>query len=209
MPSAQAMWLVAGSGLVFGMSPGPSMLYVLSRTMGQGRTAGFASAFGLALGGVALAVLTALASGWLLEDRPDLFRVIKLVGGAYLLYLGARILLEARKAQLGEVGAVEKLPFLTIMRQGFAVELLNPKTILFFLAFLPGFVEPDRGSITLQMLVLGVLVPLTAIPSDLTVSAGGAWLADRVRSRTSLGPILEGIGGAVVLGLGLRTLLTI
>jgi len=185
------------------------MLYVVSRAISQGRTAGFASALGLALGGAALAVITALASGWLLSDRPTLFQAIKLLGGLYLLYLGARMLMSARSASLGDVTDVDNLPFTTILRQGFTVELLNPKTILFFLAFLPGFVDPDRASVTTQMLILGVLVPLTAIPSDLTVSAGGAWLADRLRERISIGYIIEAVGAIVVIALGVRTLLSV
>lgn len=209
MPTLNAVLLVAGSGFLFSLSPGPSMLYVVSRAISQGRSAGFASAVGLALGGAALAVITALASGWLLTDRPTLFQAIKILGGLYLLYLGARMLIAARTTSLGDVTDVADLPFATILRQGFTVELLNPKTILFFLAFLPGFVDPDRASVTTQMLILGVLVPLTAIPSDLTVSAGGAWLADRVRERISIGHVIEGIGAIVVIALGIRTLLSV
>lgn len=203
------MLLVAGSGFLFSLSPGPSMLYVVSRAIGQGRAAGYASAVGLALGGAALAVITALASGWLITDRPTLFRAIKILGGLYLLYLGVRMLMDARNTRLGDVSNVSELPFRTILREGFTVELLNPKTILFFLAFLPGFVDPDHASVTTQMLVLGVLVPLTAIPSDLTVSAGGAWLAGRLRERIGIGHIIEAVGGLVVLLLGLRTLLSV
>lgn len=209
MPTLSAVLLVAGSGFLFSLSPGPSMLYVVSRAISQGRSAGFASALGLALGGAALAVITALASGWLLSDRPTLFQAIKLLGGLYLLYLGVRMLLTARSANLGDLADVDDLPFTTILRQGFTVELLNPKTILFFLAFLPGFVDPDRASVTTQMLILGVLVPLTAIPSDLTVSAGGAWLADRLRERISIGYIIEAVGAIVVIVLGIRTLVSI
>lgn len=203
------MLLVAGSGFLFSMSPGPSMLYVISRSIAQGRSAGFASAVGLALGGAALAVITAVASGWLLTDRPALFQAIKILGGLYLLYLGARMAIDARSAQLGLADSVEILPFSVILRQGFTVELLNPKTILFFLAFLPGFVDPDRASVTSQMLVLGVLVPLTAIPSDLTVAAGGAWLADRIRQRAGLGYAIELVGALVVITLGIRILVSL
>jgi len=200
------MLLVAGSGFLFSLSPGPSMLYVLSRAVSQGKLAGFASALGLALGGVALAALTALASGWLLTDRPGLFQAIRLLGGVYLMLLGWRMVMDARSAQLGQTAAMEAVPFSTILRQGFTVELLNPKTILFFLAFLPGFVDPDRASVTSQMLILGVLVPLTAIPSDLTVSAGGAWLADRIRTRARAGYVIELVGAGVVIALGVRIL---
>jgi len=185
------------------------MLYVLSRSIGQGRAAGYASAVGLALGGVALAVITAIASGWLFEGRPDLFRAIKILGGLYLLWLGARILMGARDARLGDIDQVSALPFSTILRQGFFVELLNPKTILFFLSFLPQFVDTSGPSFTGQMLVLGMLIPLTAIPADLTVATGGAWLADRVREHMQIGFFLEVIGGIVVIGLGIRTLLTL
>lgn len=209
MPSLNAMLLVAASGLLFSLSPGPSMLYVVSRSISQGKAAGYASAMGLALGGAALAVFTALASGWVVTDVPVLFRVIKLLGGLYLSFLGTRMLIEARNTRMGRAEAVEQLPFITILRQGFTVELLNPKTILFFLAFLPGFVDPERASITGQMLVLGVLIPLTAIPSDLAISTGGAWLADRLRERASIGTAIEAIGGFIVIALGIRTLLVV
>ena len=209
MPTINAMLIVAGSGLLFSLSPGPSMLYVASRAIGQDRAAGFASAFGLALGGVALAIVTALASGWIFEGRPDLFRVIKILGGLYLLWLGVRMLLGARNARLGNIAEIAPLPFSAILRQGFLVEFLNPKTILFFVSFLPQFVDEGSGSFTTQLLVLGMLIPLTAIPADLTVSAGGAWLATRVREHVQVGFLLEIVGGLVIVGLGLRTLLTL
>ena len=116
MPTLNAILVVAGSGLLFGLSPGPSMLYVASRSIGQGRAAGYASAAGLALGGIALAIITAFAFGWLFDGRPDLLRVIKILGGLYLLWLGARILLEARDARLGDLDQVAQLPFSTILR---------------------------------------------------------------------------------------------
>ena len=209
MPTLNTILLVAVSGVLFSASPGPSMLYVLSRAIGQGRTAGYASAIGLALGGAALAIITAVSFGWLFAGRPDLFRVIKIVGGLYLLWLGARILLEAREARLGELDQITTLPFSTILRQGFFVELLNPKTVLFFLSFLPGFVDTSGSSFTTQLLVLGMLIPLTAIPTDLAVATGGAWLADRLREKMQIGFVLEFVGGIVVVGLGIRTLLTL
>jgi len=193
---------------MFSLIPGPSMLYVASRTIGQGRRAGYASAVGLALGGVALAVITALASGWLLTGRPALFRFVKAVGGLYLLYLGLRMLVNARQASLsGNKAVVAVQSCCKIVSEGFIVELLNPKTILFFLAFLPGFVDPDGGSVTAQMMVLGVLVPLTFLPSDLLVSNGGAWLMAQMNERADIGARIEAAGGAVVLVVGAKTLL--
>lgn len=182
------------------------MLYVLSRSIGQSRNAGLASAFGLALGGVALAFFTALA-GTLFQDNESLFRTVQIIGGIYLVYLGVSMLWSARKASLGDVTDVPALPFGTIVRQGFLVELFNPKTVLFFLAFLPGFIDEDASSIWLQMLILGILVPLTAVPTDVFTALFGAFVRQGFSRVANLGMALEAVGGIIVVGLGIRVLL--
>jgi threonine/homoserine/homoserine lactone efflux protein len=201
------MLVVAGSGLLFSLSPGPSMLYVMSRALGQGRQAGLASALGLAAGGVTLAVLTALASAWVISESNAGFRIIKLLGGLYLLWIGVGLLRTLRHEQLGISTPQNDRSFTWLVRQGFLVEVLNPKTIFFLLAFLPAFVEPERGSIHTQVLVLGVLVPLTAVPADLTVSVAGGWISKRLDERAGIGWAMQLLGGLVIIGLGVRTLL--
>lgn len=203
--------IVAVAGFGFSLSPGPSMLYVLSRSLGQGRAAGMASAIGLALGGVALAVLTSVGVDVLLADSSTVFRVVRLLGGLYLLYLGIRAAIDLKdfrnRVELGANG--EQLAPWEIVRQGFLVEALNPKTVLFFAAFLPGFVDEAAGSAGQQMLVLGMLIPLTAIPSDLMVATAASGLSARISANPRFGIGLECLGVAILLGLGVRILLSV
>ncbi len=210
MPTWGAIALVASAGFGFSFSPGPSMLYVLSRSLTQGRAAGLASAFGLALGGMALAGLTAVGAGIVLADSTSLFTAIKLVGGLYLLYLAGQAIINLRNfANKLDGTEIEPAPLGRIVHQGFWVEALNPKTVLFFAAFLPGFVDESAGSIGLQMLVLGMLIPLTAIPSDITVATAASAFARRIQANPRFGIGLEVLSIAILLALGLRVLLSV
>ncbi|MGI9333658.1 MAG: LysE family translocator [Gammaproteobacteria bacterium] len=204
MPRWETVLLVLAAGLALSASPGPSMLYVLSRSVGQSRAAGFASAIGLALGGVALAIAGALGLAAVFIHSPILYGVVKFGGALYLLYLGVQMIWTKDGGGEGEVKAVKQLGFFEICYQGFVVELLNPKTLLFFVAFLPQFIETERGSVTLQMLILGMLVPLTAVPSDIIVALTGGTLARQFTRNRKLRRGLEWLGGLFLIGLGLR-----
>lgn len=210
MPTLQVLAIVAATGLGFSLSPGPSMFYVLSRGLGQSRQAGLASALGLAMGGMMLAVFTAIGAGAVLSDSGTLFSAVKLAGGVYLLYLGFRSLYEIRSYGRTTIVASQSTePFARIVRQGVLVELLNPKTVLFFLAFLPQFVDQDAGNIGLQMLVLGLLIPLTAIPADVTVSLAAGSLAEQFKRNPRFGVTLELLSIVILIGLGIRVLVSI
>lgn len=208
MPSLQAMLVVAAAGFGFSLSPGPSMLYVLSRSLGQGRAAGLASAIGLALGGVALAMVTAIGAGVLLTDSTTLFTVVRIAGGLYLLYLAVRAALSLREYRNRlECETDQNQSMLQIVRQGFMVEALNPKTVLFFAAFLPGFVDESAGGVGVQMLILGMLIPLTAIPSDVTVATAASMFSEKIRANPRFGIGLEVLGVVILFGLAVRILL--
>ncbi len=178
-------------------------MYVLSRSVGQSRAAGFASSVGLAIGGVLLALATALGLAAVFEASPRAFTVLQISGGCYLCYLGYGMIKGAGKDDVS-IHAVKHASFSRILYQGILVELLNPKTAIFLLAFLPQFIDYSRSDVQTQMLLLGMLVPLTAIPSDIIVSfAGGAMvtvLADKPRA----GVILDWIGGLILIGLAVR-----
>ncbi|QIE56902.1 LysE family translocator [Pikeienuella piscinae] len=204
MPSLETMVVVALAGLALSASPGPSMLYVLSRSVGQSRAAGLASAIGLGLGGVLLAVIAALGLAAVFQQSTTAYQAMTVVGAGYLIYLGIRMILEREASQNGEVriGPVEKRSYARIIWQGILVEVLNPKTILFFMAFIPPFVETSKGDIALQMLVLGVLVPLTAVPSDLIVAFVGGSLAQTVQGNRLIRRGLSWLGGIFLIGIG-------
>ncbi len=208
MPSVETLVAVTLAGLALSASPGPSMLYVLSRSVGQSRAAGLASAAGLAAGGVVLALAAALGLAATVTLSPTLYVVVRTGGGLYLIYLGLNALRDIwgsrEEIRPDARSARAQQPLSRIFYQGVLVEVLNPKTILFFLAFLPQFVDSTGASIAVQMLILGALVPLTAVPSDLIVAMSGGTLADKLASHRRTSVALQGLSAAVLIGLGIR-----
>ncbi|MFV0473306.1 MAG: LysE family translocator [Pikeienuella sp.] len=203
MPSTETMIVVALAGFALSASPGPSMLYVLSRSVGQSRAAGLASAIGLGLGGVVLAVVAALGLAAVFQRSETAYQVLTFAGAAYLIYLGLRMILEKDgEDEEFEIARVQKRSYASIIWQGVLVEVLNPKTILFFMAFIPPFVKTSEGDIVTQMLILGVLVPLTAVPSDLIVAFIGGSLAQTVRGNRMIRRGLAWLGGLFLIGIG-------
>ncbi|MEM7631550.1 MAG: LysE family translocator [Pseudomonadota bacterium] len=208
MPSLETMLSVTLAGLALSLSPGPSMLYVLSRSVGQSRAAGLASALGLGLGGVLLAVATALGLAVVLTRIDGLVVALRYVGSAYLVWLGIGMIRDARAPAQVTVRAdtVEAGTFSRIVWQGVLVELLNPKTVLFFALFLPPFVGGGAGvdaqtNVQLQLLVLGILVPLTAIPCDLLVAYMGGTMAQAINRNQHLRAGLAWLGGLVLIAI--------
>ena len=207
MPEWKTIIIVALAGLALSASPGPSMLYVLSRSIGQSHRAGLVSAAGLAVGGFVHVVAAALGLAALFIWLPVVFTGLKLAGALYLCYLGIDMILDKPAARGGEVKKVQPLSLRQIFYQGILVEVLNPKTLLFFVAFLPQFVNPERGSVSMQMLILGALVPLTAIPSDLIVALTGGGIAARLARSPTASQALNWLGGLILILLGLNLFL--
>ena len=203
MPSLETIITVMLAGFMISASPGPSMMYVLSRSVGQSRAAGFASSIGLAIGGILLAIVSAFGLAVIFKYSQSVYLTVSMVGGLYLLYLGYDMIRYAGKDNL-EVSKVNYEAFSKIMYQGVLVELLNPKTILFFLAFLPQFVDYSRADVTMQMMILGILVPLTAIPSDVIVSIVGGSITQKLSKYPNWGKALTWFGGIILVGLAAR-----
>jgi threonine/homoserine/homoserine lactone efflux protein len=205
MPSAETILVVALAGFALSATPGPSMLYVLSRSVGQNRAAGLASAIGLGIGGLLLAVIAALGLAVVFQQSKTAYFFLTIAGAIYLIYLGSRMIIEERRPVTAdfEVNRVEHRSIAKIVWQGVLVEVLNPKTVLFFMAFIPPFVDMDRGDVTLQLLILGLLVPLTAMPSDIVVAVVGGSIAGAVRSNLIVKTSLSVIGGLFLIGIGI------
>ena len=209
MPSLHTMVLVALAGLALSASPGPSMLYVLSRSVGQSRAAGLASAAGLAAGGCVHVLAAALGLVALFTYWPSLFVTLKFAGALYLIYLGIGMIRDGDGPDPGDwPQPMVRQSLRRIFVQGILVEVLNPKTLLFFVAFVPQFVAYDRGSIVLQMLVLGALVPLTAVPSDLIVAFTGGNIAERLAHNQTMSRGLSWAGALILCGLGLKIIIS-
>ena len=203
MPSVETLFVVTLAGLALSASPGPSMLYVLSRSIGQSRNAGLASAAGLATGGVVHVIAAVLGLSAIFAYSDLAYSLAKILGAVYLIYLGIDMLLSNEKTD-ARLEKVRRTPLPRIFYQGILVEVLNPKTVLFFMAFLPQFVDREGGSVALQMLILGALVPLTALPSDLIVAFTGGTIAEKIAANQTLNNLLKCLGGIFLIVLGVR-----
>ncbi|MEM8774701.1 MAG: LysE family translocator [Pseudomonadota bacterium] len=205
MPSLEAILAVTLAGFALSATPGPSMLYVLSRSVGQSRAAGLASALGLGLGGVLLAVATALGLAVVLTTYDWLLSTLKYLGSAYLIYLGVEMIKDARANSRMDlkVETLEQQPLGQIVGQGIFVELLNPKTVLFFALFLPPFVSASglAGTdpmVKWQLLTLGVIVPLTALPADIVVAFLGGTMAQALQRNRRVRECLAWAAGIIL-----------
>jgi threonine/homoserine/homoserine lactone efflux protein len=175
--------LFMGATLVFLLTPGPAVFYIVARSIDQGRTAGLISTLGLNTGSLAHVAAAALGVSTLLMSSATAFDIVKYLGAGYLVYLGVRKLLVREEEQTLQARPPEKLS--RIFSQGVLVSLLNPKTSLFFFAFLPQFVDPARGGATAQILFLGGIFVMMAFLSDsfYAMLAGtlGQWLKGNLR----------------------------
>jgi threonine/homoserine/homoserine lactone efflux protein len=170
LPPRLPLFLAATLALT--LTPGPAVLFIVARSAGQGRRAGLLSVLGIGLGNSVHAVATALGLAAVIASSPALFLAVKWLGAGYLVLLGARKLLSAGPG-VGGAPAPEAPAGREVLGQAFLVALLNPKTVLFFLAFLPQFADPARGAAALQLLVLGAIFLGVAMATD----AGYALLA--------------------------------
>ncbi|HSY86752.1 MAG TPA: LysE family translocator [Verrucomicrobiae bacterium] len=204
MPSAAHLAIFTLAALAMNAAPGPSNLYVLSRSLAQGAAGGLVSALGLALGSLFHVALAVAGLAALLSYAPTLYDAIRLAGAAYLIYLGIKTL-RAPGASLPANG-VARRSLARILFDAALVEMLNPKTALFFLAFLPQFVEPAAGPAAPQLLLLGLIVTLTALPCDMLVALAGARLA-RLFAAQARRRWPSRLAGSTLIALGLYTAL--
>jgi len=206
MPASETILLFMAAALALNVTPGPSIAYVMSRSFGQGRTAGLVSAVGLGTGSLLHAVGSALGLSAVVAYSPVAFAVIKYLGAAYLVYLGVG-LLRQRTVRLAD--AVP--PRLTLSRvywQGVLTEILNPKIALFFLSFLPQFVDPARGSVAGQILFFGLLFHVTGVPINMLVAIAGSAIAASFSRNPLVERIRNWLSGIVLIGLGVRLALS-
>lgn len=206
MPPLDSLIAVALAGFFLSATPGPSMLYILSRSIGQSRAAGLASALGLAMGGVILAVATALGLAAIFAKFDWLVVVLRYVGSAYLVWLGLDMIRGAHSNAHVSLAAQRVVPvaLTKIIWQGVVVEVLNPKTVLFFALFVPPFVHANgaeyaQSSIQLQLLILGALVPLTALPGDVAVAILGGAMTRAMNGKQALRTYLAWFGGVMLI----------
>jgi threonine/homoserine/homoserine lactone efflux protein len=200
MPDAATFLLFALACLAFLAIPGPSVFYIVTRSLSQGRRAGVTSMLGVQAGGLVHVVAAAFGVSAIIASSATAFTIVKYAGAAYLVFLGLRKLLTRDDEPLDL--ALAPASGRRLFWQGAVVNILNPKTALFFLAFLPQFVDPSAGAVAPQMLVLGTLLVGLGVVSDGTYALVAAGAGRRLRETAAARRRLERLSGGVFVSLG-------
>jgi threonine/homoserine/homoserine lactone efflux protein len=206
MPDLPQVTIFAGASLALLLMPGPAVLYILARSVNQGRPAGLASVLGIETANFCHALAAALGLSAILLSSALAFNVVKYLGAFYLIYLGIRKLAARQEDNSQEIIYTQSLWH--IYSQGVIVNLLNPKVALFFFAFLPQFVNVGRGNATGQILALGALFVGMAIITDSCYALLGSSIAQRLKGNLRFLKGQRYFSGLVYLGLGISTALS-
>lgn len=207
MPSIELLIAFFLASSVFAATPGPGMLYAAAQTVAGGRRAGVFAAVGMAVGGYVHVLAATFGLALIFAAIPALYVALKIVGALYLIWLGARLFWMARPMAPIEPATIERIPRRAFW-QSVTVEALNPKTALFFVAFLPQFTDPGAVfPIWLQLLVLGTFANFYFFCADVVCVA----VADRItaffRTSHAAGRMLKRVSGSILIGLGLHVAL--
>lgn len=195
--------LFLAAGILLNLTPGPDTVYILGRSVAQGREAGVASALGICLGSIFHTCAAALGLSAILATSALAFAAIKLLGGGYLIFLGIKMLLDRRK-QLSLPSNFRRSTTMAAFRQGILTNVLNPKVALFFLAFLPQFIDPASNMKVAAFLALGLTSVTTGTIWCLLLAWFAAILSKRLRANEAVGQWLNRTAGALFVFLGLR-----
>jgi threonine/homoserine/homoserine lactone efflux protein len=211
MPSGSTFVLFAAASLALLVIPGPAVLYIVTRSLEQGRRVGLASVLGVHVGTVAHVLAAAAGLSAILVSSAAAFTTVKYAGAAYLIVLGLRRLLGRGSSGKARAVVTPGSPA-RAFRQGVVVNVLNPKTALFFLAFLPPFLDPKRGPLFVQVVLLGLTFIGLGLLSDGAYALLASYLGGRWRRRSSSPALFGGLGerlsGLVYVGLGVLAAVT-
>jgi len=205
MPGFSSLLLFVSAAVVLLVIPGPAVLYVTIRSIGQGRSAGFVSALGIGVGTLVHAAAAAVGLSALLMSSAVAFSAVKYLGAAYLIYLGIQKLRREESLEPSQDAPRTKLS--RVFGQGIVVNILNPKTALFFFAFLPQFVDASRGNVGLQILVLGTLFAAMGITSDCLWALFAGTVALRLNRNSHWNRTQRYVSGGMLISLGVATAL--
>jgi len=204
MVSGNDLMVFLGASILLNLSPGPDTLYVLTRTLAQGRRIGFLSSFGVCTGALFHVAAAALGLSIVLATSAVAFSVVKFAGAAYLAFLGIRMLLSREGLAVDPVRPAVPASGWKVFRQGILIDVLNPKAALFFMAFLPQFVVPGTGHATAQFFALGLIVIAIALIWEAILVVFATLLTARLRANRAVSRWLNRVLGGVFVALGLR-----
>ena len=214
-----ALFLAAASAVAF--APGPGLLFVLARTLAEGRAVGLSSTLGTVIGGLVHVIAGAVGVSAIVYASAEVFTIVKLLGAGYLIWLGVRTIRAAGSAA-AELTSFEpeatadpkpshgskSNPIKRAIRDGIVVEALNPKTALFFLAFLPQFISPEAGSIWLQFVILGSISIVLNAVADITIAVSAGSVRSALLTRPLLTRRIQQTSGGLLCTLGVSVAAT-
>ena len=200
MPDLTQLGLFLTAALVLAITPGPGIFYVLTRSIRGGQREGIHSSFGTAVGGMVHVIAATLGLSAILANSAIAFLIVKYAGAAYLIYLGISTIRQRDKVPTLEKSTEE--PSHNAFHQGITTEMLNPKTALFFLAFIPQFVNP-AGNVALQFLLLGTISISFNTLADLVVATLAGPIGHQLKSSVKLQRRQQQVSGSMLIGLGL------
>jgi threonine/homoserine/homoserine lactone efflux protein len=202
MPDLTQLVLYLAAALLLAVTPGPGIFYVAARTLAGGRAEGVASSFGTGLGVMVHVLAGSLGVSAIVLASAELFTALKLIGAVYLVWLGFRAFLSARRDAQPDLNAGSTIGSRRAFREGVLVEALNPKTAAFFLAFIPQFVDPALGHVALQFVALGFVSVALNTLIDIVVAFAAGGVRQGAAARPALIRRLREASGAAMIALG-------
>ena len=202
MPSIEVLIAFTAAALLMNISPGPSNIYVMARAIAQGTKGGIVAALGLAVGSLVHVVATALGLSAIFAHSPTLYILVKLAGAAYLIYLGITYWKSNASDGNEIIHRSKEKPLLSVFQQSVIVEVTNPKTALFFIALLPQFVVPESGPVSQQLLILGIIVTISALPCDIFVAFFSSKISNWLLRHERTQQLQDRISGSILFAMG-------
>ena len=194
------------AGILLNLTPGADTMYILTRSITQGRRAGIYSVLGIATGGLIHTTLAAFGLSIVLAKSAFAFNTIKYIGVAYLVYLGIKMIIERNNLFDNKTQKIETTDLFKIYRQGLLTNVLNPKMALFFLSLLPQFINPHYANGPIPFLILGLTFMTTGTIWCLILAYSASLITKTLRNNDRIGKIMQKISGFIFIGLGIKIL---
>jgi RhtB (resistance to homoserine/threonine) family protein len=194
------------AGIILNLTPGSDTIYILTRSISEGKKAGYVSVFGIITGVLIHTLFAAMGLSLILAKSATAFAIVKYAGVCYLMYLGIKMLIDKNNTFDTNSKKPKNRSLMRIYRQGVLNNLLNPKVALFFLAFLPQFINPAQAEGFLPFLILGVTFMTTGTIWCLFLAYASSLITSTLRSNDRIGKIMQKISGLVFIGLGIKLL---
>ncbi len=195
------------AGIIMNLTPGADSIYIITRSIAQGKKAGIYSVLGIGSGAIVHIIFAAFGLSVLLAQSTFIFNIVKWIGAIYLVYLGIRMLIDKSNLFDNEKTEFEKVDLWKIYHQGFLTNVLNPKVAIFFLSLLPQFIKSEYANNSIPFLILGGTFLFTGTIWCLFLAYSASFMTNTLRKNDKIGKIMKKVSGLVFIGLGLQLLI--